>query len=233
MSLRCSSSSRSSPGRPVSAKRGVCRVGVAKCAFPRPPMPAAGDDDSSPGVAQVGDDGAVVDVESPACRRAREHDVVAVGAVLARPAPVAAALRGVDRLRPQRPRDREGLHPRRATTSPPRPPSPPSGPPFGTNFSRRKLRPPSPPRPALTRMWARSWNMRIRAAPLAPCGRAGLRHRATKARSSAREPSTEMKRFSPERRNSTTPSRMREDRVVAAEADARHRAGTGCRAGAR
>src|SRR5262249_9751328 len=45
------------------------------------------------------------------------------------------------------------------TTSPPRPPSPPSGPPFGTYFSRRKLRPPSPPRPAWTRACARSWNM--------------------------------------------------------------------------
>src|SRR5438093_433881 len=30
-------------------------------------------------------------------------------------------------------------------TSPPRPPSPPSGPPFGTNFSLRKLTDPPPP----------------------------------------------------------------------------------------
>ncbi len=48
------------------------------------------------------------------------------------------------------------------TTSPPGPPSPPSGPPFGTCFSRRKWRLPSPPRPACTRIRARSWNMRER-----------------------------------------------------------------------
>src|SRR5439155_8413731 len=46
------------------------------------------------------------------------------------------------------------------TTSPPRPPSPPSGPPFGTCFSRRKLSSPWPPRPAWTRIRARSWNIR-------------------------------------------------------------------------
>src|SRR5919204_66041 len=46
----------------------------------------------------------------------------------------------------------------RRTISPPRPPSPPSGPPFGTCFSRRKWRLPSPPRPACTWMRARSWN---------------------------------------------------------------------------
>ena len=32
---------------------------------------------------------------------------------------------------------------------PPRPPSPPSGPPWGTNFSRRKLADPLPPSPAI------------------------------------------------------------------------------------
>src|SRR6476660_4360683 len=46
-----------------------------------------------------------------------------------------------------------------ADTSPPGPPSPPSGPPFGTCFSRRKLSAPSPPRPATTRMRARSLNI--------------------------------------------------------------------------
>jgi len=38
----------------------------------------------------------------------------------------------------------------RKTTSPPLPPSPPSGPPFGTNFSCRKLITPLPPLPACT-----------------------------------------------------------------------------------
>src|SRR5262249_13372462 len=42
---------------------------------------------------------------------------------------------------------------------PPRPPSPPLGPPRGTYFSRRKLRQPLPPSPALTLIVARSTNM--------------------------------------------------------------------------
>src|SRR5205823_5896473 len=43
--------------------------------------------------------------------------------------------------------------------SPPRPPSPPSGPPFGTNFSRRKLTQPRPPLPACARTLIRSTNI--------------------------------------------------------------------------
>src|SRR4029077_9602907 len=43
--------------------------------------------------------------------------------------------------------------------SPPRPPSPPSGPPFGTNFSRRKLTHPRPPFPACAKTFTRSTNM--------------------------------------------------------------------------
>src|SRR5688572_19821852 len=44
-------------------------------------------------------------------------------------------------------------------TDPPAPPSPPEGPPFGTNFSRRKATQPLPPSPALTRMVAWSINV--------------------------------------------------------------------------
>src|SRR5213595_1696868 len=44
-------------------------------------------------------------------------------------------------------------------TSPPRPPSPPSGPPFGTNFSRRKLTQPRPPFPACAKTLIRSTNI--------------------------------------------------------------------------
>src|SRR2546423_5120654 len=47
----------------------------------------------------------------------------------------------------------------RRITSPPRPPSPPSGPPFGTNFSRRKLTQPRPPLPACAKTLIRSTNM--------------------------------------------------------------------------
>src|SRR5215468_1999449 len=45
------------------------------------------------------------------------------------------------------------------TTLPPWPPSPPSGPPRGTNFSRRKLHAPSPPRPALIWIQTSSTNI--------------------------------------------------------------------------
>src|SRR5207302_380508 len=44
-------------------------------------------------------------------------------------------------------------------TSPPLPPSPPSGPPFGTNFSRRKLTHPRPPLPACAKTLIRSTNI--------------------------------------------------------------------------
>src|SRR5207247_5778087 len=44
-------------------------------------------------------------------------------------------------------------------TSPPHPPSPPSGPPFGTNFSRRKLTEPRPPLPACAKTLIRSTNI--------------------------------------------------------------------------
>src|SRR5688572_823817 len=47
-------------------------------------------------------------------------------------------------------------------TDPPAPPSPPEGPPFGTNFSRRKATHPLPPSPALTRMVA--WSINVIAA---------------------------------------------------------------------
>src|SRR4029077_15241774 len=49
--------------------------------------------------------------------------------------------------------------PARRFTFPPRPPSPPSGPPFGTNFSRRKLTDPRPPFPACAKTFIRSTNM--------------------------------------------------------------------------
>ena len=48
--------STSSPGSPVSAKRGVCRVGVAKRAFPRPPCPPRAATKRASGVGEVGDE---------------------------------------------------------------------------------------------------------------------------------------------------------------------------------
>src|SRR5437773_12388786 len=48
---------------------------------------------------------------------------------------------------------------------PPSPPSPPSGPPYGTNFSRRKLTQPAPPSPPLTNTSISSTNMPYTRAP--------------------------------------------------------------------
>src|SRR5438874_7376258 len=42
---------------------------------------------------------------------------------------------------------------------PPSPPSPPSGPPYGTNFSRRKLTQPAPPSPPWTNTSISSTNI--------------------------------------------------------------------------
>ena len=84
-SFRRRSSCASSPGSPVSAKRGVWRVGVAKWRLPRPPAAAARDDDPRAGSGQVGDD-LSVGVEHLRPHRHAQLDVGTVGAVLAAPA---------------------------------------------------------------------------------------------------------------------------------------------------
>ena len=91
-SFRCSSTSRSSPGGPTSAKRGTCRVDETKRALPRPPWPPCGEHDPRARVRQVGDQLAVVGEDLRADRDA-QLDVGAVGAVLARAAAVLAARR--------------------------------------------------------------------------------------------------------------------------------------------
>ena len=102
ISLRCSSSSHDSPGQP--------RLGVPR-RLPRrrrevrvaaPAAAAARDDDPRAVLAQVGDDRAVLGVGDLRADGHGEHDVVAVGAVLARAAAVAAAPGVEDRLGPER-----------------------------------------------------------------------------------------------------------------------------------
>ena len=117
------------PGRPVSAKRGVCRVGVAKRAFPRPPWPPRAATNRASGGRQVGDEPAVR-VEDLRADGNSELDRLAVGAVLRlpRPLPPRPARRYLIRRKADRSR-RPGSA--TITTSPPRPPSPPSGPPAG------------------------------------------------------------------------------------------------------
>ncbi len=152
-----SSSSASSPGRPVSAKRGVWRVAVAKRAFPRPATPPFASTSRRPGAAR-----STSSSSSPALQTC-----VPTGTARTTSSPLAPWRRLPPPFPPRPPRNvafvRNTERSRRSgsatiTTSPPRPPSPPSGPPLGTNFSRRKLSAPSPPRPATTLMLARSWN---------------------------------------------------------------------------
>src|SRR5581483_9997893 len=150
-----SSRSTSSPGRPVSAKRGVCRVGVANCRFPRPPAPPRATTTRAFGAARSATTSSSAYTCVPTGTRSSTSAPSAPCFPPPRPGSPRLALN--ERLAPRDERSRSSGS-ATSTTSPPRPPSPPSGPPFGTNFSRRKLSPPSPPRPASTWMRARSWN---------------------------------------------------------------------------
>src|SRR5919197_1288474 len=152
-----SSSQASSPGSPVSANRGAWRVGVAKRRLPRPPAPPCATSARAPGAARsttrrpsssktcvpTGTCSSTSSPSAPCCCRPR-------------PGPPWPPWNHFSRAKRERSR-RSGSA--TTATSPPRPPSPPSGPPLGTCFSRRKLSPPWPPRPAWTRIFARSWNI--------------------------------------------------------------------------
>src|SRR5438034_2263762 len=155
-SLRRSSISRSSPGSPTSAKRGVCRLGPAKCLLPRPPMPPC-----------------ATTTRAPACARSETSSSPSKTCVPTGTVSIASSPRAPLERRPPPPPPRPArsfwfrrkpersrrLGSATSTTSPPSPPSPPSGPPRGTYFSRRKWIEPSPPRPAIAVSRARSWNI--------------------------------------------------------------------------
>src|SRR5215211_1199310 len=158
-SFRRSSKSASSPGSPVSAKRGVCRVGVAKRRLPRPPSPPRASTTRAPGAARSATScSSSSSTCVPTGTRSSTGSPEAPCLPLPPPAPPLPALNHCRARKDDRSRRSASAT---STTSPPGPPSPPSGPPFGTCFSRRKLSAPSPPRPACTWMRARSWNMRL------------------------------------------------------------------------
>ena len=114
-------------------------------------------DEASARVREVGEK-ALVLVEHLCADRHAELDVVAVAhRACSSPRRGARASPRSGCWRWKKPRSRRSGS-ATSTTSPPWPPSPPSGPPFGTYFSRLKLSDPSPPRPPLTRIRARSWN---------------------------------------------------------------------------
>src|SRR5471032_2566369 len=157
ISFRCSSTSRSSPGGPTSANRGTWRVDETNRALPRPPRPPFARTTRARGCARSA-------IRPPSS----ENTWVPTGTCNSTSSPSAPYLRAplpfsprVALIRLRRcsaVRSRSDWSASRIT-SPPSPPSPPSGPPFGTNFSRRKLRPPSPPFPATTWSVARSMNI--------------------------------------------------------------------------
>ena len=86
-------------------------------------------------------------VEDLRADRHAQLGILAGGAVLQRPAAAAAAL-GLEALIRPKPRQVAQIRLGDEHDVAAGPPSPPSGPPFGTCFSRRNERPPSPPRPA-------------------------------------------------------------------------------------
>src|SRR5579862_368799 len=158
-SLRCSSTSRSSPGSPTSANRGTCRVDETKRALPRPPRPPCASTTRAPACTRSATTSPSSDNTCvPTGTRNSVSWPRAPCLRALRPLPPRAAL--IQRRRWSADRSRRSGSATR-TTSPPSPPSPPSGPPFGTNFSRRKLSPPSPPLPAARWMCARSLNIEL------------------------------------------------------------------------
>src|ERR1044072_5627514 len=158
-SFRRRSYSPASPGRPVSAKRGVWRVGVAKRRLPRPPSPPRASTTLAPGAARSATScSSSSNTCVPTGTRSSTSSPEAPCRPLPPPAPPLPALnhccaRNDDRSR----RSASAI----STTPPPAPPSPPSGPPFGTCFSRRKLSAASPPRPACTWLRARSVDIEL------------------------------------------------------------------------
>src|SRR3984957_381916 len=154
--LSSSTSSRSSPGSPLSAKPGALRGADARAALPRPPRPPAAAMNWVP-----------VPTRSATMSPSLVRTTVPVGTLMIRSSP-AAPLRFEPS--PWRPlsafltgrRWKSSSVELDASTSritlPPRPPLPPSGPPSGLNFSRWTDAQPFPPWPACTRSDAWSAN---------------------------------------------------------------------------
>ena len=191
-SLRRSSISASSPGSPVSANRGVWRVGVAKRAFPRPPSPPCATTTRVVGRHEIGDETPVA-VEELRADGDAEPGGLAVCAVLLAPAAVAAP----------------------ASLDPPDAPERGEVAERGVRLDDDVTAAPAVPavRPALRDvLLAAEAQAAVAAAPRLDLD--VVLDRGTCSRIEAEgcldatpRGATEMKRFSPERRNSTVPSR--------------------------
>ena len=226
-----SGAARARHPRPAGRSRQTAGSGasaVAKRRLPRPPAPPRQTTTRAPGCDEIGDE--CRRPRAPACRPAR---------ATRRPRRPRRACRSRARLPPRRlvlRFERSAERSRRSgsatsTTSPPRPPSPPSGPPLGTCFSRRKLSPPSPPRPAWIWIRARSWNIyspeqyeRDHPMTTSPIERSRSRRLVADDRDGAALAAR------PELDRAVLRG---EDRVVAADARCPGPAGSGCRAGGR
>ena len=222
--LSSSTTSRTSPGSPSSAKPGALRLVLARRGVAEPALAALGDD--------------------VACRPRRRGRRAGCRPRRRRRCRSGRAPRG---RRPWRrcasspgpacrrsPCGAGGSGGRAATwcptrttrtTSPPSPPSAPSGPPSGLNFSRRTLAQPLPPSPAATCRTARSTNVAMRVLFERKAARAGPACAGPPSDAccvQVGQPTWTMltvlrPRLAP---NCTAPGLEREQRVVAATADA-------------
>src|SRR5207342_1177500 len=224
-SLSSRRSARVSPSPPGVERRGERLIELLKCMLPRPPLPPRATSRRSPLAVRS----PMISSVSTLCT------TVPTGTTIVMSSP---PLPYIWRPMPFSPRLARNIFSWRKSTSvlrfssacrytsPPLPPSPPSGPPSGMNFSRRKLMEPLPPFPAITVMSASSTSFMD-----GPCGVCRL----------------QKQRTPPERGSSHTgtPNLLddahgaallrtlgreldlavheREQRVVAAEADARTR----------
>ena len=94
ISFSSSCTSSSSPGRPGLAKRGICRVGVAKCTLPQPPLPPFATTTGLVG-RDVGNDKAAFGLFHQRAARHADDKVLRVFSVAARAAAVFAARRRI------------------------------------------------------------------------------------------------------------------------------------------
>ena len=158
MTLSSNCTHSSAPGCPGCAYLGTCMVDVAKCIFPRPPLPPL----------KMTSLWLSPDMSAMTFPVSKSLSTVPSGTFTIRSSASAPWQRFFP---PSRPSFATYLRTCRKSTrvffplstwkitSPPRPPSPPSGPPLGTYSSRLKDTWPSPPLPDLINIFALSANI--------------------------------------------------------------------------
>src|SRR5207244_9693805 len=147
----------SSPSVPGCAKRGACRVGVAKFMLPRPPLPPLASTQRRPFSRRSARTSEVSASRTSVPGGTFSTMSGAAWPFWSRPRPGSPFFARYSRLK-----RKSSSVVRRSSVSrtmvPPLPPSPPEGPPRGTNFSLRKATAPGPPSPAFAEISASSMN---------------------------------------------------------------------------